>query len=314
MNLESLVRLHKHYLEVPQSLPENIGDGFLCEHNLIYKNVRKYGLSCGTTFNSKRNTRWNDYMVFPLVNFDELLQKKEIPYVDNYNVLARLSSKYPTLGLPEKFIRDVLKRNYLLHETCHCIAQDYLTNTSLVKSFGIDSEKSIKLFDSLLGESLANSIEVAAIISVNNPTHIMLYVLNSYIPYSADYYKLVNNTVDQIGILNFLRVAFVSFFFNNLLGYEHSEENIELWFDIFKGLLDFEVNNKDRKILLEALYKCCRLNPRFRDETSVVYFSSLGSGDDYKKLSQAKVLSHENYVGVIAEAAKQFSSLILDEN
>ena len=95
-------------MDVPHSLPENFGDGYLCEHNRIYRNIRKQGVSRGTA-GLGGNSRWFDYMVFPLVNFDELINSKEIPYIDNYSVLLRLSQKHPKMTLPESFSAMLLR-------------------------------------------------------------------------------------------------------------------------------------------------------------------------------------------------------------
>ena len=314
MNVTALVKLHQQYLDIPQSLRENLGDGYLCENNILYRNVRKQGIICGTTYNVNENSRWYDYMVFPLVNFDELLESKEIPYIDNYNVLVRLSEKYPKLSLPEKFIRDSFKRNYLLHETCHCIAHEFLLEQKKKSQKTSENKlsKSVKLLNSLLGEALANSVELISSAVADTNAHIFLHVLNSYVPYSPKTQELLQKAIGEAGISVFLKLTFVSFFFNNLLGYEHSKENVEKILDLFSPY--FEFKNEKREIVLEALLKCSRLNPRFRDETSVIYFSSFGLGDNYKKLSSEKVFGSRKMVENIAQSAHNLSDLILEEN
>jgi hypothetical protein len=58
VNLTALVELHRQYLNVPQSLPENLGDGYLCQHNTLYRNVRQRALECGTRFLMKETDIW----------------------------------------------------------------------------------------------------------------------------------------------------------------------------------------------------------------------------------------------------------------
>lgn len=312
MNVNAVVELHQEYLDVPHSLPENFGDGYLCEHNRIYRNIRKQGVSCGTTYSLGGNSRWFDYMVFPLVNFDELINSKEIPYIDNYSVLLRLSQKYPKMTLPEKFIRDAFKRNYLLHETCHCIAHDFLLKETK-NSQKISEEKfskSVKLLNCLLGEAFANSIELISSAAEKTSIHIFLHVLNSYVPYSPKTQELVHKATGEIGVEKFLKLSYASFFFNNLLGYEHSEANVKKLLDEFYPY--FEFDNKKREIVAEAIYKCARLNPRFRDETSVIFFDSFGLGNTYKNLSSEKVLKNPALIKNVAKTAHQLCDLILE--
>jgi hypothetical protein len=316
LNVKALVELHQQYLDVPQSLSGNFGDGYLYQHNILYRNVRKQGILCGTTYSVGGNSRWYDYLVFPLVNFDELLENKEIPYVDNYNVLLRLCQKHPKLILPEKFIRDSFKRNYLLHETCHCIAHDFLLKpTKHSQEMSVNKiSKSIRLLNSLLGESFANSVELISSAIADTNAHIFLHALNSYIPYSPKSRELVQKAIDEIGLPGFLKLAFTSYFFNNLLGYEHSKANAEKILAVFNPYLKLEIKNGNREIILDVLFKCCLLNTRFRDETSIVYFSSLGLGDTYKNLSAEKVFSDPKTVKNITEKAIQLCDLVLDEN
>lgn len=309
MNVKALVELHKEYLAVSQSLPENFGDGYLCEHNPLYRNIRKKGLSVGATYLKDENTRWYDYMVFPLVNFDELLANKEIPYIDNFNVLQRLSVKHPKLNLPEKFIRDAFKRNYLLHETCHCIAHQFLLDNT---ANGKKASKSVQLTNSLLGEALANSVELVSSTLATDSAHIFLHVLNSYVPYSPRLQEILQKALGEVGMSVFLKMTFASYFFNNLLGYEHSMENVEKIIDTFRPFFDFD--DSKREALSEAIWKGCRLNPRFRDETSVIYFSTFGLGDKYKSLTAETVFSSKKTIENLGQAANQLCDLVLTDN
>jgi hypothetical protein len=309
LNVKALVELHQQYLDVPQSLPENLGDGYLCQNNVLYRNVRKQGLSCGTTFCIGGNLRWHDYMVFPLVSFQELLENKEIPYIDNYNVLLRLCQKHPKLTLPEKFIRDAFKRNYLIHETCHLIADDFLPKQTKNKA-----SKSAKLLNSLLGEALANSVELISSAIADTNAHILLYALNSYVAYSPLGKNLLQKAMDEVGMPDFLKLAFASYFFNNLLGYEHSKENVEKILARFSPYLNLEIKNGNQGVVFDAVFRCCVLNTRFRDETSIVYFSSYGLGDKYKNLSAEKVFSDRKAVENIARASIQLCDLVLEES
>jgi hypothetical protein len=315
MNVKALVGLHKQFTDIPQSISENIGDGFLCKHNKFYRKIRNLGLACGTDFIVKKNKFWNDYMVLPLVNFDDLLISRKIPVIDNFGTLARLSKKFPSLDLPEKFVRDTLKRNYLLHETCHCIANNVLTQTTvhIGSETEITNSKLTILLNNLLGEALANAVEIVSSTTADTNSHILLHALNSYVPYSPASNDLLKKAVDSIGMQAFLKLTFVSFFFNNLLGYEHSKTNLESILEKFGSHFKLHDDFSGRELVLEAILKCCRLNTRFRDETSTIYFSTLDLGDAYKILSAERVLHNQDIIDYIVWSANKLCDLILKD-
>ncbi len=315
MNVKALVELNYKYLDVPHSISANIGDGFLCQNNKFYRKIRKMGINFGTEYALKHNDLWNDYIVFPFVNFDDILNKKTIPVIDNFNTLVRLSEKHPTLNLPEKFIRDSFKRNYLLHETCHCIANEFLAENSQYFEFSREefSVKQITLLNSLLGEALANSVEIISSSIADNDAHIFFHALNSYVPYSPKANEILKDAVKAVGIVVFLKLTFISFFFNNILGYEHTEINVENLFNKFEPYFEFEGNTESKQKLLEAILKCCRLNTRFRDETSKVYFGSFGLGKEYEELTTEKVLDNLQMVEYLVWSTNRLCDPVLED-
>ena len=318
MKVKALIELHKEYSDVPNNLKESCGDGYLCHHNDIYRTIREVALDYGTKYRVGGTVQWHDYMVFPLVNFYEILMKKEVPYIDNFNVLRRLVKKYPDITLPEKFIRDSFKRNYVLHESSHCISHAFFSERAEVEadwqSCDFESSKTQRLVEGLLGEALANSVERLSSSVATSSTHIFLHVLNSFATYEPKTHELIQRSKKELGDNQIFKMLFITFFFNNLLGYEHSVSNVNLLIDHYAS--DCGINEKvsSRALLSETLLKFCRLNTRFRDETSVVYFTSFGLGDEYKSLTDEFVLNDENISGYLVQSAKKFSDIIFNNH
>lgn len=316
MKVKALIELHKEYCDVPNNLKESCGDGYLCYNNDIYRTVREVALDYGTKYRVGGTIQWHDYMVFPLVNFYEILMNKEVPYIDNFNVLRRLVKKYPDITLPEKFIRDSYKRNYVLHESSHCISHTFYTELAEDEpgweSLDFESLKMQRLVEGLLGEALANSVErISASLATSN-THIFLHVLNSFATYEPKTHELIQRAKKEIGDTQIFKMLFITFFFNNLLGYEHSTSSVDLLIDRFARDCGINGKTSNRELLSEALLKFCRLNTRFRDETSVVYFTSFGLGDEYKNLTDEAVLKDEKTSSYVVQSAKKFSDIIFN--
>lgn len=314
MKVNGLVTLQKQFQNAEFSLKENCGDGYLCAHNKIYRNIRKTALNFGVKYKVGGTTRWLDYVVFPLMSFQNMLDKNEIPYIDNFNVLRRIARNYPGITLPEKFIRDSFKRNYVLHESCHCITHKYFEDKK--NSGGAHFSKNIspelsKTINSLLSEAFANSIERASSSLADSSTHIFLHVLNSYVEYEPKNHELMVKVRENIGERLFFTMIFASFFFNNLLKYTHTVETVQNIIEKFDSS-ELSKKKKNKELTAEALYRCCRLNPRFRDETSVVYFSSLGLDKEYESLTYENVIEDEIFCGHIRRSAEELYDLIFD--
>jgi hypothetical protein len=312
MKIETLVKLHSQFKNTEFSLKENCGDGYLCTHNEVYRKIRKQSLDYGVKYRVSGTTQWLDYMVFPLVSFQTILDKNEVPYIDNFNVLRRLAGKHPNMILPEKFIRDAFKRNYVLHESCHCITNNYFKKEIDAGSSDFPTAFSLeilKTFNSLLSEAFANAIERMSASFADSSTHIFLHVINSYVTYEVKTHELMRNTLQEIGIKNVFEIIFVSYFFNNILKYNHSSENIKNMIDKFVPSKILK-NKKKYDLITEALLRCCRLNPRFRDETSTVFFSSLGLQAEYSSLSYENIIADEASIKYIKRTASNLYDLI----
>lgn len=312
MKVDGLVKLHKQFQNTALSLKENCGDGYLCAHNKIYRNIRKTALDFGVKYCVGGSTQWLDYVVFPLVSFEAILEKNEVPYIDNFNVLRRLALRHPNIVLPEKFIRDSFKRNYVLHESCHCIAHKYFGNKTRIGDADFSKKFSpefLKTVNSLLSEAFANSIERVSESFADSSAHIFLHVINSYVPFDPKTHDLMIKAREEIGEKTYFGMVFVAYFFNNLLGYTHSAESVQKIIERFTSP-QLQKNKEKYDLLADALFRCCRLNPRFRDETSTVFFSSLGLDKEYDSLTYERVIGDKILCKYIGQSAAQLYDLI----
>src|ERR1051326_6936606 len=117
-----------------QALPDILGDRYLYSRNKIFKAIRDSVLNFGYKFSKEHTQQWIDYQVFPLLSLQGFFDSKVIPYIDNGLCAALLVRKIPTIALEPKFLLDSMKKNYLLHESTHCVAHEFLKNRDVLHS------------------------------------------------------------------------------------------------------------------------------------------------------------------------------------
>ncbi len=252
LKLETVIAAHKNYAHFT-SLRTNLGDGFLYHYNPVFRNVRRLFLNLGYRFTTKD---FCQYQTFPLIALPAILKAKCVPYSDNYTALARIECKSPG-----RFNMDTVlvpKGNYLLHESCHCVADAVFDSLSGPKGI---------ILRSILCESLANAVEAFACINVKENVHRTLYNFNSYTHAARNDPQIgtINRALLSAGPANTFKVLFFSFVYANFL-YKKIDEHR---FQEVIGLL--RINSA------KTLFPVFRLGVRnldfsFRVKTSGFYF------------------------------------------
>ncbi len=147
MKLFRLLEQHDHWC--PEgSFSEILGDGFLLEHNRLYRTIRKATLERGFILTSEFNPA---YLALPLAQLESLIEKKKVPLFDNVTALREIESQIPQTSLWDEVV-DNLKRNYVFHESCHAI---FRTESGKVFPNSMDGE--LRIVKILLEESFANT-------------------------------------------------------------------------------------------------------------------------------------------------------------
>lgn len=241
----------------PQSLNKNWGDGFLINHNRIYRNIRSHTLSSGFQFDSNPSA---DFLVFPFSQLETILNQKKIPYLNNVDVIQNLLDKTNNQVEWEE-LTDGFRRNYLFHESCHAVSR------SVASQFFNDIDKLIQV---LLEESFANTCELMGVIEVKDKTHQHFFELNSYTYlFEARTYLLKASEVfGEVHVFQFLMICY---FYANVLKNELSQNEFNL---ILSGLFVDKISkfSTDDKKVLRSLGKIpFTLDIRFRTHTTSLY-------------------------------------------
>jgi hypothetical protein len=89
--LKEVMAVHRQFQPLG-SLPDNVGDGFLCATNPVYRSIRKEFLKRGFRYSLKDQP---DYYAFPLMSLDDAIARGVVPYRKNFPWLEILEKKAP---------------------------------------------------------------------------------------------------------------------------------------------------------------------------------------------------------------------------
>lgn len=282
MKLAAVLDKHSEF-SVSGQLNDSLGDGFLLQHNTLYRQIRHRVLDLGFTFSTEMSA---DDLAFPMGQLENILARKVIPYFNNVEPLKRLNSR-ASLNLMWDHVVDNLKANYVFHESCHGVAR------SLGQKVKGDDLQT-KIVKILIEESFANSCEFFAMAEAHDLFHRTFLEVNSYFTVFEDRTNLKK-------CLERMEPKFV--FKMMLLCYLHSHFlNEDLNDQSFKRILLMSNLNQASEIKsLKSLAKnVFVLNPRFRYTTNEMYLrlsgiqqpvASVLNFDYLQKISQDKDLS-----------------------
>lgn len=166
--------LAEHQRHRPRhALRDSLGDGFLMEHNPVYRSLREAAVRAGLKFSSRR---FHDYDVLPLTQLPRILKSRVIPYRDNVRPLREVERRAPGVFDWDQIPK--LRPNHLFHESAHGVARS-ITKPLLARTAARDQrDHALQL---LLEESFANAAESIANAYASTPMHNEFLYKNSYI-------------------------------------------------------------------------------------------------------------------------------------
>jgi hypothetical protein len=268
MKLKSL--LEQHQKTNSQGLPGSLGDGYLVTHNPVYKNIREEALKLGFKFSSDPNSA---YESFPLLQLEEILALKTLPYTHNTAAFEKLTSKQ-TEALDWEDLDGNLKKNYVFHEGAHAIAR--AISQKLLPEFKLQSSLTSQrefVFKMLLEESFVNTTELMASLEVHDKVHRCFFELNSYMNnfYNQTHFK---NALKEFGKTPIIRFMLVSYLYANFLKEEINDKELKTMAE-----WAFDGESSDTKALktLRFLSKTAfTLSERFRYQTTSFHLRLAG--------------------------------------
>lgn len=259
-----------------------VGDQYLYARNRVFKRIRDYALACGISYMRSGSSLWHDYQVCPLFCLNVMLEEKSVPIVDNESSMKRLLERAgPSFAVTGKFLTKVLRRNYLLHESSHYIAHCLTSVAAPSKDADQACQSRYSIAAALVGEAFATVAERIAWSLGDNPAHILLFNLNSYVDHSVADHKLLIECIQEFGESAIARLGMIALFLNNLKKRPLTEKECDVILNDAFPQLHSEAVVRVRQ-LINGVFA---IAPAFLEETTPAYFRLTGHENDFVAMS-----------------------------
>jgi hypothetical protein len=310
IDIAKLIALHDGHSSA-HALPHSLGDGYLYTHNKVFANVRDVARAKGFVFSSRHTSLWREYNVLPLLCLQSILDGRVVPYCDNVSPLRAMASRSASLGLPPavlRFLLGNLRRNYLLHESAHCIAHGVLQH---IDARGSHVDKKTVVLDNLFAESFANATETLAASLLETTAEKFFFNVSSFMSYLAAVKDAAWRLGSKYGPSGLFKIICFSYFLANLRFEEVTPEMSDLCVSLS---LDGAGLDEDDKQSLAVIYEnSLKLNEKFREETAAVYFGFLGCHDEFAALHRFNVVEDSGHLSRYLDALNVLTDLIIRE-
>ncbi len=259
-----------------QTLQKALGDSFLFKNNSLYKNIRIEYLKQGYSFTTED---FCHYVTMPFLSLPEILKYKKVPYFDNTTPLQLIEKAHPQKFKCEEIIKP--KTNHVLHESSHCLAEEYLKKITFKIDF-LSKEQNLTL-QMIMAESFANTVE-----SVCNYWNVtaeqrLLFEMNSYIIHYKKISQALKETIEMIGFKNTFALIYISYLCSNCLLNEISQNQFAKLVQSFFDQNTSEIILKN-KSCLKIFIHAFELSMDFRLQTTGFYCQMAGLKADLFKL------------------------------
>jgi hypothetical protein len=270
------------------SLPECFGDSYLYANNMLCTRVRKLFFALGFKYTADP-LFCRDYFAAPLLCLPGILGSKFVPFFDNTSVLRQVLLRCPELTISTHDLQMQLKRNYLLHESCHCVADAVLARfqeknkNTPVKN----TPEEAFVITALVCESFANVVERLAAVLADFYPHNLFFHLNSYVEYQAQKTRLIKDAIAIFGIENILRFGFLGYFFSNLRPGSPDDAICEGFTSaVFK---DVSLTASEQSILRLLAENAFVINGTFREETTALFFRMFHCEEQFRQIAKIEL-------------------------
>jgi hypothetical protein len=218
--------LTAHEASLPSAAtPVVIGEGHLYSRMKVYKNIRDAFFKIGGSFST---TDFCGYTVYPMVALHHLIEKNAIPLINNADVLQDIERSCPgKLHLGDLLRPDIgVKRNYLIHEMSHCLAEKVFPRSPADGSLAAEQKKVLMM---MMGEAYANTTATFLALDMKSEIDVALYALNDYgyaiAPHRTDLYL---RAAQQFGFLAAFRLVYLLVLANKFLVPGYSEDLVRI--------------------------------------------------------------------------------------
>jgi hypothetical protein len=301
LTVYEILNLHEYNL-VPSALSNSIGDGFLIQNNTLYKNLRSEFIRLGYSFTTED---FCHYISMPFLSLTEILKQKKVPYFDNVSPIQKIEKLHPRKFKCEDIIKP--KTNHVLHESAHCVAEEYLSRLNFKIDF-ISKEQNIAL-RMIMAESFANTVESVSNFWNTSAEQRLFFEMNSYIIYYKKISHALNETVNLIGFKNAFDLIYISYLHSNLLLNEMTASQFQRVVSAFFDSKTAELISNSKapaKIFNHAF----ELSMDFRLQTTGFYCQIIGLKSDLFELVHIDIVQLLKNSMIVQSFLKQSEHLL----
>jgi hypothetical protein len=289
VQVADLLAVDERY-ESENSIPLVLGDRYLYAVNKVFTNIRNEVIARGYRFSNADSRLLRDYQTMPLLMLQEIIERKIIPYVDNVSILQTIIKRTPGLKLPARFIANTLHRNYLFHESCHCVAYYILQENKDFLDELCRSEKERFVMISILTESFANTVERLSSSAPCPNSHVFFFNLNSYMNYDLNSRQVLQDALEKHGIQRLFRLAFLGYMHSNLRKAKADPATVDRMLTL--AWAGSPISEEERKPMDELVNNGYAIHSGFREETAPAYFRLYDCEAEFIEAGQSDFLNH----------------------
>jgi hypothetical protein len=268
--LKEVMAVHRQFQPLG-SLPDNVGDGFLCATNPVYRSIRKEFLKRGFRYSLKDQP---DYYAFPLMSLDDAIARGVVPYRKNFPWLEILEKKAPGKFTLTELKKSELQFNYLFHESAHFIAHSVLFGKTAPAAVPKNADSLLKI---LIGEAMANTVECVAAIFAEGEIGGYFLDANCHFRTNEQESAALIKLVQKIGLRRLAKAVMASFLYANYM-YER--------LDAKEKNLIAELVEVKASVIAPAIRVGFELSEIFRTNTTHLHLLKMGFPADLQILIQ----------------------------
>ena len=267
------------------ALPDALGDSYLCAHNPVFAKIRRSAIGFGFRYSCEDTQAWRDYQSFGLVALQQIVSGRIIPYHDTGSAFRRLLERTPKVALSPRFILNGCKKNYVLHESAHCIASSVLRLLEPQLRAIEPGEGERFVLEAIFAEAFACTVETLGSLVKSMPlTDSLFYSLNSYVIPVPARTRTLEDAAAKTGEYTRFALLFLASFEANLTAAEPDQATMDRICSVAE--CGDELSGESRAIAGIAF----RLSSSFRELTTPEYFNLLGYGAQFGALTQSRWL------------------------
>jgi hypothetical protein len=263
------------------TLHDVIGDGYLLQHNSLFRRARQLFRGEGGAFVCDASNLARSYTAAPLLMLDDILSSRLIPYCANSLALRRLVRQAPGIPVCEEFLITLLNRNFLFHETLHCIGSVRVDNILKVGDT-IDSAHTF-VIKSAFVEAFANAIERLSFYEAQVPLHLLFMRMNSYVSFNADTCKLLADMRVHFGLKQLFRMGLAVLCLLNLRRSDPTMSDLTTIAE--QACSERRLTLAELRLCAETSRRLWGLSKAFRNETSLFFYQIHGCEHAYNSLA-----------------------------